>query len=141
MTCNSFREFLHVGLVSARLSSSVRWASAAPCPERRNPIVVYSMICTQQVRDSTHDGCHALQRVAPYCRDFCHGSQQVAMFYHAGHTSLTWPLHFCHHSLCTFHKVVPQADDVHTSTFLQICNHSWSCRTSIMEGATFHRMN
>ena len=22
------------------------------------------MICTQQVRDSTHDGCHALQRVA-----------------------------------------------------------------------------
>ena len=23
------------------------------------------MICTQQIRDSTHDGCHALQRVAP----------------------------------------------------------------------------
>ena len=52
--------------------------------ERRNPIVVYSMNCTQQVRDLTHDGCHGLQRVAP--------------FYHAAHASSTWLLHFCHHS-------------------------------------------
>ena len=29
---------------------------------------------------------------------------------------------------------------MHTSTFPQICNHSWSCRTSILEGVTFHRM-
>ena len=27
------------------------------------------------------------------------------------------------------------------STFHQICNHSWSCRTSILEGATFHKMS
>ena len=26
------------------------------------------------------------------------------------------------------------------STFPQIDNHSWSCRTSILEGATFHKM-
>ena len=25
--------------------------------------------------------------------------------------------------------------------FSQICNHSWSCRKSFLEGATFHRMN
>ena len=39
-----------------------------------------------------------------------------------------------------FHLVVHQPDDVHTSTFLQICNHSWSCRTSILEDTPFHRM-
>ena len=77
--------------------------SAAPCLERHNPIVVYSMICTQHVRVSTHDGCHALQRVAPFDRDFRHGSQQVAMFYRASHTSSTWLLHFCHHSFWTFY--------------------------------------
>ena len=27
------------------------------------------------------------------------------------------------------------------STFLQTGNHSWSCRTSILEGATFHKMS
>ena len=27
------------------------------------------------------------------------------------------------------------------STFPQICNHSWSCRTSILEDATFHKMS
>ena len=27
------------------------------------------------------------------------------------------------------------------STFPQTDNHSWSCRTSIMEGATFHKMS
>ena len=132
----------HVGLVSACLSSSVRLTttSAAPCPERRNPIVVYSMICTQQVCDSTHDECHALQRFAPFYHDFCHGSQQVAMFYHAGHPSSTWLLHFCHHSFWTFYQVVHQPGDVHRNTFPQICNHSWSCRTSILEDAIFHRM-
>ena len=33
--------------------------------------------------------------------------------------------------------VVHQPDDVHTSTFHQICNHSWSWRTSILEGPPF----
>ena len=40
---------------------------------------MYSIICTQQVRDSTHDGCHALQRFAKFNHDSCHGSQQVAL--------------------------------------------------------------
>ena len=92
----------HVALVSACLSSSARWASAASCLERHNPIVVYSMICAQQVRASTHDKCHAWQWVAPICRDFRHGWQQVAMFLRASHTSSTWLLHFCHHSFSTF---------------------------------------
>ena len=58
VTCNGFCELLHIGSVSACLSSSVRLrlTSAAPCPEIGNPIVLYSMICTQQVRVSTHDG-------------------------------------------------------------------------------------
>ena len=30
---------------------------------------------------------------------------------------------------------------MHTSAFPQICNHSSSCRTSILEGATFHKMS
>ena len=91
VTCNSFCEFYTFGLISACLSSSVRLTttSAAPCPERHNPIVVYSMICTQQVRDLTHDGCHDLQRVAP--------------FDHAAHASSTWLLHFCHHSFWIFY--------------------------------------
>ena len=45
------------------------------------------MICAQQVRVSTHDRCHVIQRVAPFYRDFYHGSQRVAPFYHAAHTS------------------------------------------------------
>ena len=63
---------LHVGSVSACLSSSVKSmkTSAAPCPGIHNPIVMYLM--------SKH-------------------SQQVVLFYDAGHTSSTWPLHFCHH--------------------------------------------
>ena len=39
------------------------------------------MICIHQVRDLTHDGCHDLQRVAPFYRDMCHCSQRVAPFY------------------------------------------------------------
>ena len=54
------------------------------------------------------------------------------------------------HGYCTFVIILFETfslrlfvnlTDVHTSTFLQICNHSWSCRTSILEGATVHRMN
>ena len=30
---------------------------------------------------------------------------------------------------------------MHKSTFPQTGNHSWSCRTSILEGATFHKMS
>ena len=43
------------------------------------------------------------------------------MFYHAGHTSSTWLLHFCHHSFWTFYLVVHQPHDVHTSTFCVGC--------------------
>ena len=33
------------------------------------------------------------------------------------------------------------SDGVRMSTFHHFCNHSWSCRTSILEDAIFHRMN
>ena len=66
---------------------------------------------------------------------------KFAMFYRASHTSSKWLLHFCHHSFWTFYLVVHQPDDVQRALFPQICNRSWSCRTSILEGATFYRMN
>ena len=50
-------------------------------------------------------------------------------------------LHFCFHSFWTFLSAVHQPDDVHTSTFPQTDNHSWSCRTSILEGVIFHKMS
>ena len=74
-------------------------------------------------------------------RDFCHGSQRVAPFYHAAHAFSIWPLHFCHHSFWTIVSAVHQPDDVRMSTFHQTDNHSWSCRTSILEGAIFHKMS
>ena len=106
---------LYIGSVSVCLSSSVKSmkTSAAPYPGIRNPIVVYLM--------------SRIQRVSP--------------FYRMAHVSSTWPLHFCHHSFWTFRWVVHQPGDARESTFHQICNHSWTCRTSILEGATFHRMN
>ena len=46
------------------------------------------------------------------------------------------------HSHCTlFCWDVLQLGDAHKSTFSQICNHSRTCRTSILEDATFHRMS
>ena len=36
---------------------------------------------------------------------------------------------------------VHKPGDARKSTFPQICNHSWTCRTSILEDAIFHRMN
>ena len=59
----------------------------------------------------------------------------------SGPLSSTWPLQFCHHSFWTFYKAVRQTDDVRMSTFPQTDNHSWSCRTSILEGTTFHKMS
>ena len=77
--------------------------SAPRCPERRNPVVVFSMNCTQQVRGLARDGCHGRQRVAP--------------FYHATHTSSTWLLHFCHHSFWPFDYAVHHPGDVHEVLF------------------------
>ena len=106
---------LHIGSVSACLSSSVQSmkTSAAPYPGIRNPIVVYLM--------------SRKQRVSP--------------FYRIAHTSSTLLLHFCYHSFWTFCLAVRQPGDAHKSTFPQICNHSWTRRTSILEDAIFHRMN
>ena len=100
--------------------------SAAQYPGRRNPNVVYLMSCTQQVRSA---------------RDVCRSKQRVLPFYRTTHASSTWLLHLCHHYFWTFCWAVHQPGDVHKSTFHQICNHSWSCRTSILVGATFHRIN
>ena len=75
---------LHVGSVSACLSSSVKSTkTSAPCPGICNPIVVYLMSRTQQVRGA---------------RDSCHGKQRVSPFYRTTHASSTWLPHFCHHS-------------------------------------------
>ena len=74
------------------------------------------------------------------CAWRCVTAQRVAPKHRTTHaSSSTWPLHFYHHSFRTFCWAVHQPGDV--GTFPQICNHSWSCRTSTLEGATFHRMN
>ena len=101
------------------------------------PFVVHSMIGVHQVLVSTHDRYHAWHRVSPVCRDFCQGWQQVAVCFRADHSSSTWLLHFCHHSFWTIYLVVHQPGDVHITTFPQICNDSWSCRTSILEVPLF----
>ena len=88
-----------VGFCMSELFREIEVNFGGPMSWKTQPnCSAYSMICTQQVRDSTHDGCHALQRVATFYHDFCHGSQNVALFYHASHTSSTWLRHFCHHS-------------------------------------------
>ena len=94
VTCNGFPPCLGS---SVRLTTT----SAAPCDEIRNTIVVFSMICTQKVGDSTQNGCHALQSVATLDHDLCHGWQRVAPFDPAAHTFTKWLLHFCHHSFWT----------------------------------------
>ena len=107
---------LHIGLVSVRLSSSEKSMKtlAATYLENANPIVVYVM---------------------------SERPQQVSLFFDAAHAFSTWPLHFCHHSLWTFSSAVHQPDDVRMSTSPQTDNHSWSCSTSFLEDATYHRMN
>ena len=55
------------------------------------------------------------------------------------HLSSIKPLHFCLHSFWTFLSAVHQPDGVRASTLHQTDNHSWSCSTSILEGATFHK--
>ena len=67
----------HVGSVSACLSSSAKSmkTSAAPCPEIRKTTVVYLM---------------------------SKRPKQVSLFFDAAHSFSSWPLHFCHHSFCTF---------------------------------------
>ena len=72
---------------------------------------------------------------------FVIGSQQVAMFYHASHTSSTLLLHFCHYSFCTFFtRLFINLTMCIRALFPKSDNHSWSCRTSSLEGATLHRM-
>ena len=74
VTCNSFCDFY----------TSDRFPYVSDLPENKHrrlhvlkdatPIVVNSMICTQQVHGA---------------RDVCHGKQRVAQFYRASHTSST----------------------------------------------------
>ena len=94
---------------SACLSSSVKSMKtpAALCPERRNPIFVYPMICTQQVRDLTRDKCHSRQRVDPL-------HQATHDFFNMVHSLLS----------SFFLDLLLRCANEH---FSQICNHSWSC--------------
>ena len=58
-------------------------------------------------------------------------------------------LMLCQHGCCTFviilfrpfAKLFTNLAMCMRALFRQVCNHSWSCRTSILKGATFHRMN
>ena len=79
------------------------------------------------------------QTVASSC--VCTSPLQVAVFCFDAHSSSTWLLHFCHHSFWTFCYAVHLPGDAHKSTFPQICIHSPTCTTSILEDAIFHRMN
>ena len=124
--CTSFREF-----------RTVDWLRhvCASCLERHNPIVVYSMIGVQQVLVSTHDKSHGWHRVTPVCRDFRHGSKQVPVCFRADHSSSsTGLLHFCHHSFLTLLGCSSTWRCAY-EYFSRIFNHSWSFRTSILEGA------
>ena len=88
------------------------------------------------------------RRWGNFVRTFHHFCHQVSLIYRdvvglqilfrSNHPSSIKPLHFCHHSFWTFLSTVHPPDDAHMSTFPQIDNHSWSCRTSILEGAIFH---
>ena len=141
MTCNSFREFytsdwfLHVwALRQDRLRrlhvlkdttqlSCVRWSSSNRSSFHVMTGVTLDIGCPRSFVTVT-----TVDNRLPYA-------------FVQTHSSSTWLLHFCHHSFWTFYLVVHQPDDVNTSTFPQTDNHSWSCRTSILDGATLHRMN
>ena len=58
----------------------------------------------------------------------------ISLFQHSHST-------FCHYSFQTFSSAVRQPADVRMSTSPQNGNHSWSCRTRILEDAIFHRMS
>ena len=53
----------------------------------------------------------------------------------------TQPLHFYHHSSWTLWWVVHKLTMCIRALLSKICNHSWSCRANILQGATFHKMN
>ena len=124
----------HVRLVSACPSSSGEWTSAASCLEIRNPIILHQIIDVEMIFVPT--SCHSSYHVSLMDRDI--GRQRV--LFHANHLSSA-QLHFGHHSFWTFQSAVLQPDGVHMSTFPQNGNHSWYCRTSILEGAIFHKMS
>ena len=87
-------------------------------------------------------GVTILIKSPPIFRDFCHGWQQVAIHFLANHSSSTWLLHF----------LSPFFLDLFAALFitLAVCMRALfsksasifgTCRTSILEGATFHRMS
>ena len=80
---------------------------------------------------------HLSSQVSPFDRDK-HLRQILSL---ANLLFSTKPQHFCHHSFWTFWSAFHQLDDVGMSTFLQTDNRSWSCRTSILEGAILHKMS
>ena len=107
---------LHIGSVSVCLSPSVKSmkTSAAPYPEIRNPSVVYLMSKRQN-------------------RSPC--SVMLLILLQHSHCTFVTIL------FRTFCWAVLQPGDAHKSTSPQICIHSPTWRTGILEDAIFHRMN
>ena len=73
--------------------------------ERRIFVSNFSVTCnsfrefhTLDMSWKTQPSCRVFDELHPTgpSRDGCHALQRVALFYHATHTSSTWPLHFCH---------------------------------------------
>ena len=66
VTCNGFVNFTRlIGFCDRRQLRLLH--------EKQPNCRVFDVICTQQVGDSTHDGCHVLQGVATFNRGLCHG--------------------------------------------------------------------
>ena len=80
---------------------------------------------------------HFFSQVSPFDRD--KNLRQTLSL--ANFPFSIWPQRFCHYSIWTISSAVCQPDDVRMSTFPQNGNHSWSCRTSILEDAIIHRMS
>ena len=87
---------------------------------------------------------HILDYATPIVVHFMSRIQRVSR-------SIVW-LMLLQHGHCTFVTIFclkkktfcladHQPDDVHIKHFPRICNHSWSCKTSVLEGATFYRMS
>ena len=82
---------------------------------------------------------HFFSQVSPFDRD--KHLRQILSLSLANFPFSIWPQRFCHYSIWTISSAVRQPDDVRTSTFPQTDNRSWSCRTSILEDAIFHKMS
>ena len=103
----------------------------ASCPEIRIPIVVHQK--TDFWMNFVPISYLFFSQVSPFDRD--KNLRQTLSL--ANFPFSIRPQRFCHCSIWTISSAVRQPDDVRMSTSPQNGNHSWSCRTSILEDAIF----